>query len=121
MPSVLQAIADKAAADPSAIAISDSRSTVTYGDLHVAIQATADALTAQCPGNQPLATLLDNSPAWAIVDLALLHLAVCTFRCHFSSVKTKEGMPFPLQAQAICFWHPALPPPRFPWRVSTSR
>ena len=74
MSAVLQAIARKAASEGAQTAVSDGRSALSYADLHAAILQTAEAIGRRCPGSQPVASLLDNSPAWIILDLALLHL-----------------------------------------------
>jgi len=48
---------------------------LSYAELHAAVAATAAAL--KDSGIHTLGLLLDNSPAWVIMDLAALHAGIC--------------------------------------------
>jgi len=71
---VLHAIASHARDQAARPAISDERSSLAYGELDRHIDRTAELLARQCPGDRPVATLLDNSLAAAVIDLALMRL-----------------------------------------------
>ncbi|MBS0334522.1 MAG: AMP-binding protein [Proteobacteria bacterium] len=72
---LLQSLAQRASADPGRIALSDGDRNWTYGQLLTEIEAAADRLSALEPsGSRPVAVLLDNGPAWVILDLALISL-----------------------------------------------
>jgi len=64
-----------AATNPSAIALSDDSCAITYGALPDVISGAARRIGAGLkPGAGPVAVALDNGPAWALADLALLRL-----------------------------------------------
>ncbi|MEI7466340.1 MAG: AMP-binding protein [Burkholderiales bacterium] len=70
------------AASNSLICLDDGRRTWTRGALDAQVQAFAERLSAQ--GTRVLATLLDNSPAWVVADLAaaragLVHVPLPVF------------------------------------------
>jgi long-chain acyl-CoA synthetase len=74
---VLDAIRHAAAASPGATALSSPAGAWTYPELAAAIDAAAERLrTLAPPGSHgaPVAVMLENSPAWVILDLALLQL-----------------------------------------------
>jgi len=71
---VLDAISQHARSRADRPALSDERSSLAYGELDRHIDVTADLLAHHCHGDRPVATLLDNSLAGALVDLALLRL-----------------------------------------------
>ncbi len=68
--SLFDRIADIAADDPSRIALGDMEQDVTYAELHSRVQALAQQLLDEDISR--LALLLDNGPAWALVDLACM-------------------------------------------------
>ncbi|MCI3133764.1 AMP-binding protein [Phenylobacterium aquaticum] len=77
MSRVLAAIVRRAAETPEAIALSDHDRAFTYADLLVEIEATAIQLSAMAPRDRapaPVAVMLENGPAWAVLDLALVRL-----------------------------------------------
>lgn len=55
-------------------ALQDVNGQLSYAELHAAVIATAAAL--KDSGIRTLGLLLDNSPAWVIVDLAALHAGI---------------------------------------------
>lgn len=63
---VLESIATHAANHPGNVALVDELGTLTYGELPAAIAHAASILTAR-----RVASMIDNSNAWAVVDLAL--------------------------------------------------
>jgi long-chain acyl-CoA synthetase len=74
---VLDAIAGHASARPDTIALSDLTQTITYARLHNQVERVAAALAplaALIRRGAPVALLLENSPAWVILDLALVRL-----------------------------------------------
>ena len=71
---VLQAVQRHAQIQPDHIALADQEERISYGELAGAIDAAASALTGQ--GIRTAALLADNSPAWAISDLALLRAGI---------------------------------------------
>ena len=77
MSAVLEAIAAHARRDPAAIALSGGARSYSYPDLAEAIAVTARRLSEVAPGGaagSPVAVVLDNGPAWVILDLALIEL-----------------------------------------------
>ncbi len=77
MSRVLEAIAARALARPDAVAISDTAGAFTYGQLPGVIESAVAALSRLAPmiwPGSPVAVVLDNSPAWAVLDLALVKL-----------------------------------------------
>lgn len=79
MSRVLDALARHAAATPAAIALSDADQAFTYAELAQAVEATAlqlARLVARTRPGAPVAIILDNSPAWVVLDLALVSLGV---------------------------------------------
>lgn len=71
---VLDAIASHARSHASHPAISDERQSLAYGELERHIDHTADLIARHSGEDRPVATLLDNSIASALIDLALLRL-----------------------------------------------
>jgi long-chain acyl-CoA synthetase len=55
-------------------ALQDAHSQLSYAELHAAVTATAAALADS--GIRTLGLLLDNGPAWVIMDLAALHAGI---------------------------------------------
>lgn len=79
MSRVLEALARHAAETPAAIALSDTARTWTYAELAAAVEGAAlqlARLVARIRPGAPVAVLLDNSPAWVVLDLALVRLGV---------------------------------------------
>ncbi|MFA7263056.1 MAG: AMP-binding protein [Caulobacter sp.] len=79
MSRVLEALARHAAETPAAIALSDTARTWTYAELAAAVEGAALQLArmvARIRPGAPVAVLLDNSPAWVVLDLALVRLGV---------------------------------------------
>ena len=79
MSRVFDAIARHAADAPDAIALSDADQTFTYAALGEAVEAAAlqlARLVSPVRPGAPVAVLLDNSPAWVVLDLALVRLGV---------------------------------------------
>lgn len=72
---VLDNLRTHARARPESVALSGGGASLTYAALPAAIEAAAGALDAILPaGGAPAAVALDNGPAWAVVDLALVSL-----------------------------------------------
>ena len=71
---LLRAVYSHAETQPNHIALQGRQQGISYGELAGAIDATASALAGQ--GIQTAALLADNSPAWAITDLALLKAGI---------------------------------------------
>jgi long-subunit acyl-CoA synthetase (AMP-forming) len=74
MSKVLDAIAARALSHANAIALSGTGVSLSYRDLHRAIADTAAVLNARCPGGRPIALCADNSPAWVLIELAMVKL-----------------------------------------------
>lgn len=77
MSQILDAIALHARTSPDAIALSSRSERLTYPDLALAVERTAEklaALAAFRPQGSPVGIELPNSPAWVILDLALIRL-----------------------------------------------
>jgi long-subunit acyl-CoA synthetase (AMP-forming) len=75
---VLKALAEHAAARPEAPALSGDAACLSYGELHAEVRRTAEWLARRLAGRDagaPVAVILDNGPAWAVIDLALIALA----------------------------------------------
>ena len=70
MNTVLTAIAGHAAVRPNARALTTGHSDIAYGELHRAVGSLADR--ARWKRRSTVAIALDNGPAWALADLALL-------------------------------------------------
>ncbi len=66
---LLEALERHAAEQPVAVALAGAEGTLTYSELPLLVEALARRLGA---GSGPLALLLENSPAWAVADLAAL-------------------------------------------------
>ena len=66
MRGILERIARHAAADPRQLAVLDDQTRLDYGELQRAVEQAAAAL-----GTARVALLLDNSCAWAVIDLAI--------------------------------------------------
>jgi long-subunit acyl-CoA synthetase (AMP-forming) len=71
---VLKAIAEHAQRRPCSLAIVGGAVSITFGELVPEIDKLAHQLAGLCSGKGPIAVCLDNSPAWALVDLALLKI-----------------------------------------------
>ena len=67
---VLSAIAEHAASRPDAMALSDGEFGLTYSGLEKSVRETAQALKQS--GARTLGLALDNSPLWAVLDLAAI-------------------------------------------------
>lgn len=67
MQRILDRIAEQAASTPARVALRDDTTQLAYGELQQAIARTSTALD-----GERVAMLLDNSCAWAVVDLALV-------------------------------------------------
>jgi len=77
MSRVLQAVARHAVEKPEAVALSSRTLSLTYAALEAEVDRVADALAALSPGirrGAPVAVCLGNSPAWVVLDLALIRL-----------------------------------------------
>ena len=77
MSRVLDAVAGHAAARPDRIALSDRNQAFTYAQLRDEVERVAGRLAplaALIRRGAPVAILLENSPAWVILDLALARL-----------------------------------------------
>lgn len=74
MSAVIDAIFGRAQSDGERTAIADGNRRLSYSQLETAVTELAAALKVQCTGAQPIASLLDNSLAWIILDLALVYL-----------------------------------------------
>ena len=70
MNTILEAVAQHACRTPDACALSGESGRVTYRDLQHAI--TSGVLPQDTGKDGPVAIAVDNGPAWAIVDLALM-------------------------------------------------
>ena len=70
MSRVLEELTLLAASNGGSVALSDERSSFTYGGLRSEIETTAESLRHQLPGNGPVALVADNSCAWVILDLS---------------------------------------------------
>lgn len=73
MGAVLDAIADHAVRRPAALALG-GETPLAYGALPGAIAETVERLSPLVDLTRPVAVLLDNGPAWVLVDLALMSL-----------------------------------------------
>ena len=74
MVNLIACLAQHAAREPAAIALTGDGVSLSYGELCREVEATARLIAERCPGTRPVALHLDNGPAWAIFDLALLQL-----------------------------------------------
>ncbi|MGB9140888.1 MAG: AMP-binding protein, partial [Aestuariivirga sp.] len=59
------------------IAVKDSHYEITYQNLTGEVDRVAGELRGICPGDRPMIACMDNSPAWVLLDLALLRLNRC--------------------------------------------
>jgi long-chain acyl-CoA synthetase len=71
---ILERLAELAGQQPQQPALQDGHGQLSYAELHAAVIATAAALR-DC-GIGSLGLLLDNGPAWVIMDLAALHAGI---------------------------------------------
>jgi long-chain acyl-CoA synthetase len=73
---VIQALADHATRTPGRIALSSEGGRYTYAALDAAVRRASVALMRidAARSGRPVAILLENSPAWVILDLALVRL-----------------------------------------------
>jgi long-subunit acyl-CoA synthetase (AMP-forming) len=73
---VLDAVAVHAARTPDTIALSGDDQSFSYRQLMSAVEATAAGLCRIAPDfdGAPVAVIIDNGPAWVILDLALIRL-----------------------------------------------
>ncbi|MEP7173713.1 MAG: AMP-binding protein, partial [Aestuariivirga sp.] len=62
---------------PAKLAITDGQLALDYQTLMVEVAGLAKQLTTACPGTRPLIVCVDNSPAWVLLDLALMLLKRC--------------------------------------------
>src|SRR5690349_8763672 len=74
MSAVLDAIARFAQSRPDTVALTDGEHSLTYAALVPAIADAARTLQSQCAGAHPVGSLMDNSLAWVVVDLAMIYL-----------------------------------------------
>jgi len=74
MSRVLESIARHAVTRPADKALAGGTRTIAYGNLPQAVEDAARTLSALAPGRAPVALALDNGPAWALIDLALMSL-----------------------------------------------
>ena len=77
MSRVLAALEGHARARPQDVAVSGSSIRFSYAALAEQVERTAEALSALAsdrPTGSAVAVMLDNSPAWVILDLALIRL-----------------------------------------------
>ncbi len=71
---VLQAVRRHAADRPHQLALTDGDVSLNYAALHAEILRLTDLLRPIVEGGRPVALILDNGPAWAVLDLVLLGL-----------------------------------------------
>ena len=76
MSAVLAALARHAVRTPDSVALSGDGQTFTHRQLMSAVEATAARLRRIAPDfdGAPVAVIIDNGPAWVILDLALIQL-----------------------------------------------
>ena len=67
-------LAQHATAAPDAVAVTGSGVSLSYANLCRDVELAARLIEQRCPGNGPVALCLENSPAWVVIDLALLQL-----------------------------------------------
>jgi long-subunit acyl-CoA synthetase (AMP-forming) len=85
---ILERLAELAARQPQLPALQDAHGQLSYAVLHAAVTSTATVL--KNAGIRTLGLLLDNSPAWVIMDLAAQHTGICVvpLPTFFSSEQT---------------------------------
>ena len=71
MSAVLEAIRDHARSHPGDVAVFDDHVRLSYAQLEAEIRRVADSLASISVGDRPIASLLDNSAAWVVLDLAM--------------------------------------------------
>ena len=71
---VLESIEDHARCGSKKLALAGNGISFDYQALLAEIDKIAGQLTSLFPGNRPIAVCLENSPAWVLIDLALLKL-----------------------------------------------
>jgi len=71
---ILDRLAEFGGQPPQRPALQDAHGELSYAELHAAVAATAAAL--KDSGIRTLGLLLDNGPAWVIMDLAALHAGI---------------------------------------------
>ena len=71
---ILERLARLASQQPERPALQDAYGQLGYAELHAAVTSAAIAL--QDAGIHTLGLLLDNGPAWVIMDLAALHAGI---------------------------------------------
>lgn len=77
MSRVLDSLREHARTRPSDIALHGGGATIAYGEMPAVVEAAAAAIAAALEDRRrPVGIALDNGPAWAIVDLALVQLGV---------------------------------------------
>jgi long-subunit acyl-CoA synthetase (AMP-forming) len=69
---ITRALEDNASSAPERIAVTGSRRSLTWRDLHDEVTAVA----AKLQGGRTLGLFMENSPAWIIADLAAIHAGV---------------------------------------------
>jgi long-subunit acyl-CoA synthetase (AMP-forming) len=72
---ILERLAILASQQPQRPALQDAHGQISYAELHAAVVSTATAL--KTAGIRTLGLLLDNGPAWVIMDLAAQHAGIC--------------------------------------------
>ena len=70
MSGVLKAISQHARCNPSALAMRGHGVHLTYKELRDAVRSTANTLRKCLPTAGPIALIMDNDPAWILIDLA---------------------------------------------------
>jgi long-subunit acyl-CoA synthetase (AMP-forming) len=71
---ILARLAELGSQQPERPALQDTHGQLNYTELHAAVSTTAAAL--ETSGIHTLGLLLDNGPAWVIMDLAALHAGI---------------------------------------------
>jgi long-subunit acyl-CoA synthetase (AMP-forming) len=72
MSNIARALEDNASSAPERTAVTGSRVSLTWRELHDAVAAVAVRLQ----GTRTLGLLMENSPAWIVTDLAAIHAGV---------------------------------------------
>ena len=72
MASIIRALDDNAGNAPDKTAVSGSRISLTWRELHDEVAVVAERLQ----GVSTLGVLMENSPAWIVTDLAAIHAGV---------------------------------------------
>ena len=73
-----QSIVSHAESQPRKLALTDGQLSLDYQSLLDEVEELSERLKMACPGNRPVVLCLDNSPAWVLLDLALMLLDRCS-------------------------------------------